>query len=45
MERLWQHESEADLKQKIEALFHSLISDPDCPVLSVSAYYVLRVTR
>ena len=34
MERLSQHESEADLKQKIEALFHSLISDPDCDVLS-----------
>lgn len=34
MERLSQHESEADLEQKMEALFHSLKSDPDSDVLS-----------
>ena len=34
MEIVSQYESEADLQQKIQHLFHSLISDPDSQVLS-----------
>jgi hypothetical protein len=44
MELMSQNESEADLSQKIQHLFHSIISDPDCEVLTAQDF-VEKIAR